>query len=303
MPQSPRYSGRWVALATVVVGLVGAVAGVVLHLQAAAAGAPHALAATATPATPTPISPTAAASTASPSPTRPATVTVAALGDSVPAGSACHCTTYVRRVAVALGRELKRIPVVHNLAAGGLTSGQVRDSLSTPAIRRSLAAADLTIIEVGANDFSEHSVSDPSCEPAATSACYAATLARLRTNIRRIISTVESDEQVPGAEVVVLGYWNVFKDGAVGRARGGTYVAGSDDLTRVVNGALRQAAEENGAIYVDAYSPFKGTGDRDATGDLAADGDHPNDAGHELLAQAVLDALQATLVTASPSAS
>ncbi len=143
-------------------------------------------------------------------------------------------------------------------------------------------------------------MSDPSCEPAATSSCYSATLSRLRANVRRIVETVQADQQTPGAQVAVLGYWNVFKDGAVGRARGGAYVAGSDDLTRVVNVVLREVADQEGAIYVDAYSPFKGTGGRDATGDLAADGDHPNSQGHLLLARAVLAALQDVFATPSP---
>jgi lysophospholipase L1-like esterase len=228
------------------------------------------------------------------------TVTVTALGDSVPSGFACHCTTYVQRVGTALGHELGKVPVVHNLAVGGLTSADLRGSLTEPAVRRSLAAADLTLVEVGANDFDESDVSDPSCEPAATSSCYSATLTRLRANVRRIVETAQADQQTPGAQVAVLSYWNVFKDGAVGRARGEAYVAGSDDLTRVVNGVLREVADQEGAIYVDAYSPFKGTGGRDATGDLAADGDHPNSSGHRLLARAVLAALQDVFVTPSP---
>jgi len=39
---------------------------------------------------------------------------------------------------------------------------------------------------------------------------------------------------------------------------------------------------------VDLYSPFKGDGSKDPTSRLASDGDHPNSAGHQLIASALL---------------
>jgi lysophospholipase L1-like esterase len=41
---------------------------------------------------------------------------------------------------------------------------------------------------------------------------------------------------------------------------------------------------------VDIYAPFEGAGDRNPTALLADDGDHPNAAGHRLIAKALLDA-------------
>jgi len=89
----------------------------------------------------------------------------------------------------------------------------------------------------------------------------------------------------------VTGYWNVFLDGAVGRARGAAYVTGSDALTRAVNAGIAAAAERTGATYVDVYRPFKGDGDVDCTPLLAADGDHPDARGHRVIAEALLAAL------------
>ena len=45
--------------------------------------------------------------------------------------------------------------------------------------------------------------------------------------------------------------------------------------------------------YVDIYTPFKGAdGSTDDTALLADDGDHPNAAGHQLIATALLAALR-----------
>ena len=72
---------------------------------------------------------------------------------------------------------------------------------------------------------------------------------------------------------------------------GQDFVEGSDSLTRAVNQAIAGVAQTSGATYVDAYTPLKGSGDRDPTGELLDDGDHPNQAGHQLLMQAVLSTL------------
>ena len=44
-----------------------------------------------------------------------------------------------------------------------------------------------------------------------------------------------------------------------------------------------------GAHYVDLFRPFEQSG-RDVTSLMAPDGDHPNAAGHELIARTLLDA-------------
>ena len=56
------------------------------------------------------------------------------------------------------------------------------------------------------------------------------------------------------------------------------------------------SADADHATYVDLYAPFKGAdGSADPTDVLAADGDHPNAAGHEIIAQALLRAGTAPL--------
>ena len=65
-------------------------------------------------------------------------------------------------------------------------------------------------------------------------------------------------------------------------------LAGNDFL---INARIEAAARSHGAVPVDLYAPFKGAGDVDPTPLLADDGDHPDAAGHALIARVLLAAL------------
>jgi lysophospholipase L1-like esterase len=108
--------------------------------------------------------------------------------------------------------------------------------------------------------------------------------------LTQLIGTIRGLQRSDGV-VVATGYWNVFLDGVVGRRRGTDYVQASDTFTRAVNGVIADAAGRAGARYMDLYQPFKGDGSTDPTPLLAEDGDHPNRAGHRVIADAVLAAL------------
>jgi lysophospholipase L1-like esterase len=231
-----------------------------------------------------------AGTTPSPAPGGP--LTLVGLGDSVPSADTCGCTGYVEQVGSQLEHLTARPWVVHNDATGGWTTADVADDLSASPTRQHLADADLVVVQVGANDFDLDRVADSACLPAATSGCWSATLAGLRNGLTRILNTVRRIDTRPDLRIAVLGYWNVTLDGAVGRALGADFVLGSDELTRLVNTTVAQVAAGAGAVYVDAYTPLKGeSGERDPTGDLLEDGDHPNATGHTLLRTAVLDEL------------
>jgi lysophospholipase L1-like esterase len=216
---------------------------------------------------------------------------VVAMGDSVPTASTCGCTGYVELLGRRLGQLTNRPTLVHNDATDGWTTADVVDDLDSGPTRADLVDADLVVIEIGANDFDFSRVDDPSCYPASSSSCWASTIDGLKTGLSQIVATVKSIDANPELRVAVVGYWNVTVDGAVGRARGQDFVEGSDSLTRAVNQAIAGVAQTSGATYVDAYTPLKGSGDRDPTGELLDDGDHPNQAGHQLLMQAVLSTL------------
>lgn len=232
-------------------------------------------------------------STSTTAPTGP--LTLVGLGDSVPSATTCNCTGYVEQVGNQLQQATHRPWTVHNDANGGWTTADVENDVNSSPTRDHLADADLVIIEVGANDFNMDRVTDQGCFPAAGSSCWSDTVAGVRDGLTRIIAAIHRIDQRPDLRIAVLGYWNVTVDGAVGRALGEAFVTGSDALTRLVNTTVQQVAAATGAVYVDAYTPLKGpAGTRDPTADLLDDGDHPNAAGHTLLAQAVMARLGST---------
>jgi lysophospholipase L1-like esterase len=202
---------------------------------------------------------------------------VVTLGDSVPAGSACGCTPFPDLYAAAIGASSD------NLSRGGYLSSDVRTQVTTPEAETAVRAATTVLIMVGANDLA--AAFD------AGGSAYAAPAAQVQQNVTAIVTEVHTLS--PAASVLVLGYWNVVEDGAVGQADyGDTGVAESVTATRYCNDALRRSATATGADFLDTTTAFKGAdGDGDPTDLLAADGDHPNAAGHEAIATAVREAL------------
>jgi lysophospholipase L1-like esterase len=246
---------------------------------------------------------TAPQHTPTPSPfstSRPEPLTVVALGDSVPSATTCDCDGYVEQFGTWLEHTTHRQTVVHNDAVDGWTTADVESSLRSKATRADLSRADLVIIEIGANDFDFGDVDDPACFRDASAHCWAAVNDAMRARLLRIVPAIEAVDANPAVRVTLAGYWNVTRDGMVGRALGANFVTGSDVLTRLVNATIADAARQTGSIYVDFYAPLKGDdGSRDPTNDLLEDGDHPNRAGHTLLTRALITTLQGAGAVAS----
>ncbi len=231
---------------------------------------------------------------ARPAPAARPPLRVLGLGDSVPAADTCACAGFLEQLTPDLRRATGRTVTLRNDATSGWTTQDVLTDLASGHAHADLLdGADLVVVEIGANDFDLTRLSDPACDPAGTSPCFHSTLTGLRSGLTSVVDRVRA--LAPGARVALLGYWNVGVDGSVGRSLGSTYVASSDALTRAVNDVVVDVANHTGATYVDAYTPLKGSGGhRDPTEDLLDDGDHPNASGHARLADAVLDALQAS---------
>lgn len=200
------------------------------------------------------------------------------LGDSVATGYGCSCGGFGSYLTQANSPA-----ALTNDAENGLTGEGLLARLSSPSLKSALAAATVVTVTIGANDFDESQAAYTSCFNAA---CYATTLKTMTAAINQITSRITQLTK-PGTTVVLTGYWNVFLDGAVGARNGANYVATSDALSRQVNAAITEIANEHQMIYADVYSPFKGEGSRDDTALLLADGDHPNAAGHLLIAAAI----------------
>ncbi|OJF14866.1 lysophospholipase L1-like esterase [Couchioplanes caeruleus] len=206
-----------------------------------------------------------------PAGTEPAPPTVVTLGDSVPAGTGCGCTAFPDLYA----QHEHAVSV--NLAEAGLTSADVRAQLEDPQVRDSLRQTSEVLLMVGAND-----VADTFTDPQAV----AAAAAELHTNIR---ATLDAIQRIHPTTVIVLGYWNVVRDGEAGVSEyGATGVKASAETTDAINDELAAAAEAGGATYVSTDPAFHGAdGEKDPTALLIADGDHPDAAGHTAIAQLI----------------
>lgn len=220
----------------------------------------------------------------------PRPFSVVAFGDSVPAGYACSCTSFVTQYAAARAASGGTTPVVTNLAVNGETSAQARDLVGTPAAASAVRSADAVLVMVGANDFAGPFQQDLSgqCPPGS---CYQAAANQLAHNIGVILSRLRAE--LPGrGKVYVLGYWDVVEDGRVGASDyGHAGLAASYRATLVANLVLQRAATAAGDTYISTRLIFRGPEGRgDATTLLAADGDHPNAAGHARIAAALLAA-------------
>lgn len=232
-----------------------------------------------------------AACSAAPAPAVPLSETatvggqvVVALGDSVPAGTACDCDPFPDLYA----RMLSPAASAANLARPGYTSNDVRGQIDDDGTDDTLRKATVVLIMAGANDLAATFDDD------GDDAAYQSTAAQVVANVRATIDGIRQVHVSP-VQIVVLGYWNVVKDGAVGLATyGSDGVAAAENATRYCNEALRQAAESDGARYVTTRVAFKGENrDQDPTGLLAPDGDHPNARGHQAIADVVYAALPA----------
>ena len=235
----------------------------------------------------------------------PRTVQLVGLGDSIVAAAACPgCTAFVdlygREITAATGHPVS----VANRGVSGWTSADLLASLSggSPA-SAAVAYAKVITVTIGANDFAPRldTYLAGTCGGAGNVACFEPELAGLRSNLTAILGRIDVLRADRPTAVRVTGYWDVFTDGDVAtQAYGAGFQADSTALTLQVNAVIRSVAQAQGATYVDLFAPFKGpVGDGDPTSLLAADGDHPNQAGHQEIADTLALAGYAPLHTRS----
>lgn len=215
---------------------------------------------------------------------------VLGLGDSVTAGTACDCLDFITHYADIVSAQSARAWVGVNLGVPGSTSTDLEADLdkSVP-VRDAVRRASTVIITIGANDLGPdlRQWNDDGCDES----CYGPDIAAMGARVSHILGQIRTLRGDQRTRIMVTNYWNVFTDGAVARETGGEeQLSWSDRVTRQANEALCAAAHAAGASCVDLYTAFKGAGDRDPTGLLADDGDHPNATGSEKITAALLAA-------------
>lgn len=206
---------------------------------------------------------------------------VIGLGDSVPAGTTIDPEhSYIQLVGEQLANHFGVQPSIENEAIPGSTAVDLMRDLQDENAASLVAGAGVVIVTVGANDLDDSELDDPQLQSEQVAA-----LSEVMTQIVARLKALN-----PQAVIVLTGYWNVFSDGEVAAEYGQDYVTASDALTKEFNSMVTAVAASTGVVYADVYTPFKAAGDD--TSLLSEDGDHPDEAGHRVIAQAVLAALE-----------
>ncbi|NNM45470.1 GDSL-type esterase/lipase family protein [Knoellia koreensis] len=229
-------------------------------------------------------SPSASSTTRAVGPT-----TVVGLGDSVMSGMNCDCDPFIVTYAAALGGRDHRTVHAVNLGQSGITTPQLIEQLHQPDVAARVAAAGEVVITIGANDLVPlvSRWKDSGCAVS----CMAPSVATMGATVDQALARVGQLVR-PGTPVLVTDYWNVFEDGDVADVRHGDGFADwSDAVTLRANAAICAAAMRAGDTCVDLRQPFLGDdGSKNPTPLLADDGDHPDAAGHALIARTLLAA-------------
>lgn len=237
---------------------------------------------------PSPASSGAPVHVTSPTPSR---WKVVAVGDSVTSGTNCNCTPFPQLYAKDISRTRGVPTSAQNFGAPGQDSDELLAELqnSSSSVARAVAGANIDLVTIGANDFSDHhgQVTNGSC----TGNCLKDELVHMRSNVLSILKNIQALRHGLPTAVLVTGYWNVFEDGRVAQAFPPTGRRATQQLTWMANQEIRSAAHTTGETYVDLYRPFNGPASQgNITNLLAPDGDHPNARGQQLIADALVAA-------------
>lgn len=232
----------------------------------------------------------AASATSGSSPTPGQTYSIVALGDSVPAGTNCGCDPFPTLIANQLTDADVHVNLL-NVSHEGWTMTNVASQLDDqPSVRAAVQHANLVLLTIGANDLTNLADEGPnSCDID----CIHAGVDEHLPALGDLVNKLNSLDTTPNRRIAWTTYWNVFADGDQGRsANGDAYVDWSDQVTQYANSAYAQEVTAHKGSVVDTYAPFKGAnGVVDPTTLLASDGDHPNAAGHELIAKVIIQTL------------
>jgi lysophospholipase L1-like esterase len=208
----------------------------------------------------------------------------------VPHGTNCGCTPYPQLTASGLATTTGQKLTAANDAVGGYTTSDVLHQLrSDTAVIDRVRTADVVEIEVGANDVAYSA----SC--GTNTDCYAAKIPAIQTNLAAIVARVHELTSTHKVLVVLLDYWSVWLGGRYAAAKGEAYVDAAATATDDVDTTIKSTAAMTESAYVDLRAAFKGPDYAyDETHYLSNDGDHPNAAGHQQIA----DATEAVIDTA-----
>jgi lysophospholipase L1-like esterase len=225
-------------------------------------------------------------------------LTLVALGDSIPYGQDCGgCTGYVTFYARAARRALGVPVTVNNLAEhNNLGSTQLLAQIRHSALMRAaVRRADIVTLTIGHNDTPWASGTDP-CDghfsdtvdddaldwANYTGPCLAPTATKLGANVGGILGEIK---RLRGRKPTVIRVTNFHNDHYDDPTDLTDTYKPSRIVVEALNKAICGAAAAANVPCADVYHAFNGPdGTRFAGPYMAADGTHPNQTGHALIA-------------------
>jgi lysophospholipase L1-like esterase len=229
-------------------------------------------------------------------PPRTDVLKVVGLGDSALTNDGCRCTDLLADYARILSGHLHARVQDYNAAVPGATSDDVVSRARAPKVRPAVGAAGLIVVFAGANDF--HSAFEKVAESGSPQHHYVPVARHLKSNLHGLVHGIHLVNH--RARIVLLGYWNDFKDGAVARKN---YTKAqrraAAEATDYTNKTLQDVARVTGTTYESTRQLFAGKAH--ITPYLAPDGDHLSAAGHELIAHALVDLLYPGTTAIAPA--
>jgi lysophospholipase L1-like esterase len=209
-----------------------------------------------------------------------------ALGDSLAAGVIAQ-RGYVPRYAAYVNADTAKQIRVTNMGVSGWRSSDLLDALRNDAnLRAAIQNAQVITFDIGGNDLLHANglFLEQSCGGSDNLECFRTSVAQFRSNWDAIIAEIVALQRPDTAVIRTMNIYNPFV--IVQKA------AGTFDVLRPflddINAHIAQSAAANNIRMADIYSAFNGSEhDQDAAlkGWMSFDGVHPDDDGHEAIAQ------------------
>ena len=208
-------------------------------------------------------------------------------------------TSYVQVAKNALGSGV----TVKNIGCSGADTQDVQQTYSGESAQTGrLAGAKWVAMTIGGNDYDFlGAVTEKTAGPSRV----ISNLTAVKNNVKAVINKVKTN--VPGVKVFIFGYPDILpadqatlsQSTCFGSQAGNVSLSAAHHMYVQLNNTIKQAAQETGAIYIDAPTAFVGHDMCQPTGTnwiarLNQDGDeHPNVAGHQAMGDLLRQAIQA----------
>ncbi|MEP7040959.1 MAG: SGNH/GDSL hydrolase family protein [Chloroflexota bacterium] len=216
---------------------------------------------------------------------------IAAAGDGNGPTGECTCWSYVERYGQLATSALGVKVVTTNLGSGGETAHELLNRVRTEdRYRSAIAAADLITITVGGNDWGG------ACSWPGNEACWAAGAASVPADIDAVLGEIEVLRAGKPTVIRVTDYYNNYigdpiNETSVGDPNGPMpqdFLDWYRGPLEAFNASICEVVAKHNAVCIDIAVPFNGAAhDQAATDLLVADHVHPNQAGHDLIANTI----------------